>query len=74
MNDDKLNREREGALTHPVRRALRDALDGSEGRTLSDLGSIELPKDPTLSAVRYHLTILQRVKLVVCDGGVYRLA
>lgn len=74
MNDDRSNREREGALTHPVRRALRDALDGSEGRTLSELGGIELPKDPTLSAVHYHLKALERVKLVVCVGGVYRLA
>jgi Helix-turn-helix domain len=74
VNDDKLNREREWALTHPVRRALRDALDGSEGRTLQELGGVELPKDPSLSAVHYHLKALEAVKLVACVGGVYRLA
>jgi Helix-turn-helix domain len=74
VNDDKLDREREGALTHPVRQALRDALDGGEGRTLSELGSTELPKSPTLSTVHYHLKTLERVKLIVCVGGRYRAA
>lgn len=74
MDDGKLNREREWALTHPVRRALRDTLDGSEGRTLSELGGVELPNGPSLSAVHYHLKALEKVKLVACVGGRYRLA
>lgn len=74
MDDDRLTRKREWALTHPVRQALRDALDGSEGRTLSELGGIELPNDPSLSAVHYHLKALEQVRLVACVGGRYRLA
>lgn len=74
MNDDRLNKEREWALTHPVREGLRDALDGSQGQTLQELGGVELPKAPTLPAVRYHLDALERVGLVACVGGRYRLA
>jgi DNA-binding transcriptional ArsR family regulator len=74
MDDDGLKRERERALEHPIRRALRDTLGGSEERSLNELAAVELPNDPTRSAVAYHLTILQRTKLVACVGGVYRLA
>lgn len=70
MDDEKLDREREQALRHPIRRALWDVLDGEEC-TLSELGTA-LPDAPSLSAVAYHLSMLQKVELVACIGGVYR--
>ena len=67
------NRAKEKATGHPLRRALLDRLGGEE-RTLSELGGDGLPDDPSLSAVAYHLTVLQRAELVACIGGVYRVA
>ncbi len=71
MDDERLERERERELRNPIRRALRDALDGKE-YTPRELAA-GLPDGPTLSAVAYHLSILQRVKVVARVGGVYRL-
>ena len=70
MDEEKLDRERERALRHPVRRALWNVLDGGE-YTLSELGTA-LPDAPSLSTVAYHLSMLQEVELVACAAGVYR--
>ena len=67
------NTAREKATGHPLRRALLDRLGGEE-RTLGEIGSDGLPDDPSISAVAYHLTVLQRADLVACVGGVYSLA
>ena len=70
MGDEKLDRERERALRHPIRRALWDALSGEE-YTLSELGKA-LADAPSLSMDAYHLSMLQKVELVACARGVYR--
>lgn len=72
VDNDKLNRERERELRHPIRRGLRDALDDGGERTPPELAA-GLPDAPSLSTVTYHLSQLQRVELVARVGGVYRL-
>jgi DNA-binding transcriptional ArsR family regulator len=72
MEGERLERERERARGNPTREAILDMLGGDE-LTMPDIRS-RLPEDPPLSAINYHLGVLQRAKLVGCDGGIYRLA
>lgn len=62
------NKEREQALQHPVRGALRDALAGKERGPRELARDVGRPK----ALVVYHLLVLLSAGLVACVGGAYR--
>lgn len=78
MDDGKLDRERERALGHPMRRAIFDALTGGDRTApqlraaLPDVAPVVIDAPPPLAIVTYHLRILHRARLVGCVGGLYR--
>lgn len=60
------------ALAHPVREEIADMLTDRELTPAEIRGN--LPAEPTLSTVAYHLAILERAAVVERLGGVCRLA
>jgi DNA-binding transcriptional ArsR family regulator len=72
MDGERLDRERERARGNPTREAILDMLGAGE-LTTPEI-RLRLPDDRPLSAISYHLRILEQAKLVGCDDGVYRLA
>lgn len=65
---DAAELEKERALAHPIRRALRDALDGEERAPRELARDVGRPK----AQIVYHLRVLRRAELVACEHGVYR--
>jgi repressor of nif and glnA expression len=66
---------REGrAQSHSVRAAILALLATDGCKMTAPQIRVELPGDPTLRSVHYHLRILGARGLVVEDGGFYELA
>lgn len=66
------NRE-DAAREHPMRAAIL-ALLAKDGRTMSTSEiHAELPHEPGLAAVTYHLQVLEQTTLVIAADGYYKL-
>ncbi len=78
MDRDNLDRERERALRHPLRRTILDALGEQEqtlpqlAAALPDAAATVLPATPPEAVLSYHLRVLREARLVTCAGGLYR--
>jgi predicted transcriptional regulator len=67
------NRE-DAARQHPLRTAILALLaESEEAMSLSQIQA-ELPHDPALGAVTYHLRVLGEIDLVIATDGHYKLS
>ena len=67
----RIEQVRERTHEHPLRVTLLDLLRDDE-LAAPELRS-RLPEKPPLSAVAYHLRVLQEAEMVDAVGGLYRL-
>jgi predicted transcriptional regulator len=74
MYDDGNEAGEERVRSHSVRVAILALLARDRGELTAVQIQAELPGCPALRSIYYHLAILQASRLVVEDGGCYKLA